>query len=223
MYRYYLPAFVAGLVASGFIPAALAQPASPPDAPPPGSYEQNEGPPHIESYQRPLFVVSSLEVSQSGGLTTVKVRGMASSAGWQEPVLVPLVRGVPSDGVLDLVLVAEPPPEAMPATGFASTDAVLLVEQNHPYRAVRVRSATNVLTLHALTGKVEAAIPVDDCHNCVGQPLATGGADAISRDKLPKDTRILSPSEPFTDVRPDPNRLTLLIGDDGKIIEAMWQ
>jgi hypothetical protein len=218
MHRYCLPALAAALVASAFVLAAFAQPAPRPDVPPPGTYEQNEGPPRIESYQRPLFAASSLEVSQSGGLTTVRVRGMASSSGWQEPVLVRLVRGVPSDGVLDLLLVAEPPPEAMQATGFASTDAVLLVEQNHPYRAVRVRSATNVLTLHALSGGVEAAIPVDDCDNCVGQPLATCGADAISRHRLPKETRILSPTEPFTDVRPDPNRLTLLIGDDGKII-----
>jgi hypothetical protein len=212
---------VAGLVAAAYVPAAFAQPASRPDVPPAGAYEQAEGPPRVASYQRPLFAVSGLEVGQSGGLTTIRVHGIASSSGWQEPTLVPLVRGVPSDGVLDLVLVAEPPPEAMPATGFASVDAVLLVEQNHLYRAVRVRSATNVLTLHALSGKAEAAVPVDDCRNCVGHPLATSDADAISRDKLPKETRVLSPTDPFTDVRPDPNRLTLLIGDDGKIIEAI--
>ena len=77
-------------------------------------------------------------------------------------------------------------------------------------------------TVAKLPGKVDVAPPTDDCRTCVGRVLGTG-PDAIARDALPKGTRILGPTDPFADVSPNPNRLTLLIGDDGKIIEAVWQ
>ncbi len=217
MPSYGIPALAAGLTAFALVPTTFAQ------APLPGAYQQDDGPPRIESDQRPLFAVSSVELSQNGTLTTVRVRGIASTDGWQKPVLVPLVRGAPSDGVLDLVLVAEPPPEAMPATGFKTIEAVLLVEENHPYRAVRVRSASNVVALHALTGKAETPVSANDCHACIGHPIVASATDGIGRDSLPKGTRILLPTDPFGDVQPDPNRLTLLVGDDGNVIEAMWQ
>ena len=189
---------------------------------PPGPQQDADGPPAIQSHQQPVFAISGIDVTQSGAAMVIKVRGIATTEGWREPTLVPLTRGTPSDGVLDLVMVAEPPPEAMAATGFVPLDATLKVEANHPYRGVRVRAATNVATVAKLPGKVDVAPPTDDCRTCVGRVLGTG-PDAIARDALPKGTRILGPTDPFADVSPNPNRLTLLIGDDGKIIEAVWQ
>ncbi len=220
MTRPYITALVLGLLSFVLTPAAFAQPSPPP----PGDYEQRSGPPVIEPHQRPVFAVSSLEVTQAGALTMVKVHGMTTTAGWQEPTLVPLSRGVPPDGILDVILVAEPPPEAMAATGFAPVNAVLLIEREHPYRGVRVRSSTNVLTVAGLPGKAEAAPAGEDCHACIGRTLGdTAGPDTVARGALPKGTRVLGPADPFPDVAPDPNRLTLLVGADGKVSEAVWQ
>ena len=224
MSRYTLVPSLAGAILCSLAASAFAQPAQQPDTPQQGATEDQEGgQPHIEAFHRPLLAASTLEVSQVGGLTRVRVHGIASSDGWNEATLVPLVHGAPSDGVLDLVLVAEPPPEAMPANGFLHMEATLLIEENHPYKAIRVRTATNVITLHSLSGKAEAPVAVADCHDCIGRPLAKNGADGVKPESLPQGTRILSPTDPFDDVLPNPNRLTLLIGDDGKIIEAMWQ
>lgn len=228
MPRYTFVPLLAGAILCGLAASAFAQSTAPstqqPNAPQQGTSEDQEGgQPHIEAFQRPLLAASTLEVSQVGGLTRIRVHGIASSDGWNEATLVPLVHGAPSDGVLDLVLVAEPPPEAMPANGFLHMEATLLVEENHPYKAVRVRTATNVITQHSLSGKAEAPVTITDCHDCIGRPLAKNGADGVKPESLPKGTRILSPTDPFDDVQPNPNRLTLLIGDDGKIIEAMWQ
>jgi hypothetical protein len=187
------------------------------------SEDQDSSQPRVEAAQQPLLAASTLEVSQAGGLIRIRVHGLASSDGWSEATLVPLVHGVPSDGVLDLVLVAEPPAEPMQANGFLHMEATLLIEQNYPYKAVRVRTATNVIALRSLPGKAEAPVAVVDCHDCIGRPLATNGADGVKPESLPKGTRILSPTDPIDDVQPNPNRLTLLVGDDGKIIDAVWQ
>jgi hypothetical protein len=219
MPRYPLAALLAATLLSSpvFAQSSSAPPSSTPaaNAAPQGANEEQEGPPEIEAFHRPLLAVTSVEVTRAGALTSVHVDGIASSDGWGDAVLVPLVHGIPSDGVLDLIMVAEPPSDAMPANGFKHLDATLLIEENHPYKAVRVRSATNVATLHSLSGKAEAKVEMSDCHDCIGHPVATTG--------LPKGTRILSPTDPFEDVQPNPNRLTLLVGEDGKVIEAMWQ
>jgi hypothetical protein len=226
---------LAGALLCGLTAGAFAQPAPPSHAPTQqaapaqgapdqsASQEQEDGTPHIEAFHRPLLAASSLEVTKSGGMTRIQVLGVASSDGWEQAVLVPLVHDVPSDGVLDLVLVAEPPSEAMPATGFTHLEATILIEGNHPYKAVRVRTATNVISLRGMSGKAEAPVTVSDCHDCIGRPIAKNGSDGVKLESLPKGSRILSPADPFEDVTPNPNRLTLLVGDDGKIIEAMWQ
>ena len=222
MIRRYLPGLMAGLIAFAAVSGAHAQPSPP--APPPGNDVQNGGPPAVEPQQRPVFAASSLEVTQLGALTMIKVYGMAATSGWREPTLVPLSRGVPPDGVLDIVLVAEPPPETMAATGFAPVMALLLVAQDHPYSGVRVRAATNVLAVAKLPGTAEAGQVGEDCRACVGRTLGdTAGPGMVSRAALPKGTRVLGPADPFPDAEPNPNRLTLLVGTDGKVSEAVWQ
>ena len=182
-----------------------------------------------EPGQVPVFAVTSVEVVQSTQTPTVSmvvVRGVAASEGWNRASLIPLVRGIPSDGVLDLVLVAEPPAQTMPATGFAPVEALLPVQPGHPYRGVRVRSATNVVALRQLPGHAGMASPAEDCRQCVGRrlagPGAAAGGDTVAQGTLPPGARVIRPEDGIADLQPNPNRLTLLLGDDGRITEAVW-
>jgi hypothetical protein len=34
--------------------------------------------------------------------------------------------------------------------------------------------------------------------------------------------RILKPTDGITDMRANPNRLTIVIGEDGRIVDAIW-
>lgn len=149
---------------------------------------------------------------------------MTASEGWSQASLVPLVRGIPSDGVLDLVLVAEPPSQTMPAAGFAPVEALLPVQPGLPFRGVRLRSATNVVALRQLPGHAEAAPPAEDCRLCVGRRLAGPGVagDTVAQGALPPGTRVIRPEDGIADMQPNPNRLTLLLSDDGLVAEAVW-
>jgi hypothetical protein len=230
---------VLGLALAPALPAAAQQRAAGPPQQPEGrgpvsgqsGAAQGEGEPGlaVEQGEMPAFAVTSVEVLQSTQapkVSLVVVRGVVTSESWGRASLVPLVRGAPSDGVLDLVLVAEPPTETMPAAGFVPVEAYLPVQPDHPYRGVRVRSATNVIAVRQMPGRAEAAGPVEDCRQCVGRSLAGPGAapggDAIAPGTLPPGTRVIRPEEGIADLHPDPNRLTLLLGDDGHVTEAVW-
>jgi len=41
-------------------------------------------------------------------------------------------------------------------------------------------------------------------------------------EDLPANTRILKPTDGITDMRANPNRLTIVIGEDGRIVDAIW-
>ena len=98
----------------------------------------------------PVFRIISVEVLRSthgGTLDILRVRGLASSSGWEEAELVPLTRGTPADGMLDLVFVARAPSEAMEAQGFEEIEAILPLETSHPYKGVNVHSASDSVSL----------------------------------------------------------------------------
>ena len=129
------------------------------------------------------------------------------------------------------MLVADPPAEpAGPAT-FAPDEAILPIEPQHPYNAVRVRAAMNSLTVTGLPGYAEAKPPVESCNNCVGKLFLGQGAsapagvapdDIVRQEKLPPNLRLLRPNDGVGSLDTDPNRLTLVIGDDGRIVDAAW-
>jgi hypothetical protein len=49
-------------------------------------------------------------------------------------------------------------------------------------------------------------------------------ADRIVReDDLPPNTRIIRSTDGIADVRHDPDRLTILVGEDGRIDDAVWE
>src|SRR5580658_6175436 len=119
----------------------------------------------------PVLRILSVEVLRSthgGTLDIVRVRGLASSSGWEEAELVPLTRGTPADGILDLVFVARAPSEAMEAQGFEEIEAVLPLETSHPYKGVNVHSASDSVGLSQLPGYAEGKAAGEDCRKCVG-------------------------------------------------------
>jgi hypothetical protein len=191
---------------------------------------------NAESADRyPVFAITSVEILRSQlkpQIDVIAVRGLASAQGWTEGELVPLGTGTPPDGILDLVFVAQAPQESAAPTGYEPIHAILPLSMDHPFTGIRVRSATNSVLLKSLQGYTEAKAPIEPCKECVGRYLvAKGGAapagtaaDQILReDDLPPNTRVIRATDGITDVRHNPDRLTVLVGEDGRIVDAVWE
>jgi hypothetical protein len=222
--------------AAGARPPAAGQPSQAGQPPqgaqqggqPPEGQEATEGPPW------PVMVVTSVEVLRSaraGGMDIVRARGLVTSDGWGEPHLLPISRGKATDGILDLIFQAHAPGGAAPLGPFMVVEAILPVESGHPYNGVRVRSGTNAVTLKTLPGYAETAPPKEDCAKCVGKffvakganPPAGVAADNVVREAdLPWPLRIIKPTDGIPNYTFDPNRLTLVLGEDGKIVDGAW-
>jgi hypothetical protein len=197
------------------------------DQPPPGADTEEE-----EGNWAPVLRVTSVEVMRSTHapeLDVIRVRGLSSTDAWENPDLVPLTRGVSPDGVLDLVFVARAPDDAKSPTAFSWLEAIFVIEEGHPYKAVRVRGATNSVLLNKLPGYAEVAALKEDCSSCVGKyfvakgstaPAAAGGV--VREEDLPPNLRVIKGSEGVKKFDSDPNRLTLILGDDGRIETAVW-
>jgi hypothetical protein len=210
-------------------PAALAQSDS-------GGPQAGTPGPGAESTERwPVLAVTSVEVVHTHSkpeISAIVVRGLTSSDGWDNGQLVPLAHGTPTDGVLDLVLVADAPADGSDATGFSPMHAVLPLSADHPFKAVRVRGATNVVLLKELQGVTEAQPPKDPCSKCVGLYLVPEGGSApagvpasqIMQEKdLPEYARIIHATDGIAELSHNPNRLTVMVGEDGRIISASWE
>jgi hypothetical protein len=210
--------------------AGAQQPSGPPEGTPPPA----EGPPW------PVMVVTSVESLRShlkGHMEIIRVRGLVTSDGWGEPHLLPITQGEPLDGVLDLIFQARSPGGAAPLGPFMPVEAILPIDPGHPYKAVRVRSSTNALTLKTLPGYVEApgyaegAGAKEDCAKCLGKyfvakgasPPANVPADNIVREAdLPWPLRVIKPTDGVPSYGFDPNRLTLVLSEEGRIVDAAW-
>jgi hypothetical protein len=180
------------------------------------------------------MVLTSVEVlrsSREGGMDIIRARGLVTSNAWGEPHLLPITRGEPVDGVLDLIFQANSPPGAMELGPFMTVEAVLPVEPRHPYKGVRVRASSNALTLKTLPGYTEVAPPKEDCAKCLGKFFVAKGAtppDGVPADKivreadLPWPLRVIKPSDGIPNYAFDPNRLTLVLSEDGRIVDAAW-
>jgi hypothetical protein len=182
----------------------------------------------------PVLRVTSVEVIRSTHgtpLDIIRVRGLASTEGWEEGELVPLTRGAPKDGMLELVFVARAPAEAMEATGFEPIEAIFPIESSHPFKGVNVHSATESVTLTALPGYVEGKGGGEDCAKCVGKtyvakgasmPAGKSSADVIKEENLPAVSRVIKHSDGIPSADSNPNRLTLVLSKDGTISSAIW-
>jgi hypothetical protein len=219
-------------------PVALAQTAPSQAAPSQATPGQTGAPPDItpeEAEHYPVFAITGVEILRSQikpELDVVVARGLTSAGGWTNGELIPLTNGATPDHVLDLVFIADAPQESSAPSGYAPIHAVLPLAPGHPFTAVRVRSATNSVLLKDLTGAVEATAPIAPCNHCVGRYfVATGSAapsgvaanQILRQEDLPPHARIILPSDGITDVRRNPDRLTILIGDDGRVVDAVWE
>jgi hypothetical protein len=208
----------------------------------------NEPPPDVEQSETVLtpdqqntdarysvLMITSVEAIHSDhapALDIIRVRGLTSTTGWSDPELLPLTEGTPKDGFLNLVLVAHAPSEAMEPTGFSPIALVFPIRPGHPdYTGVRVYGAANSVTLRTMPGYVEAKPVLKDCGGCIGKYFVATGASApaginaeniVRQQDLPSSLRIIKPSEGISMTGFNPNRLTLLLDDDGRITDGVW-
>jgi len=217
-------------------PAPAPATGGPPGAPPAGSAPPagqgaptaSEGPPW------PVVMVTSVEVlrsERSGGMDIVRARGVVTSTAWGSPHLVPITQGKSIDGVLDVLFLATAPQAPAPPGPFMPVEAFLPIGHGHPYKAVRVRSATNVISVKSLPGFSEAPGPKNDCSQCVGKyflakgataPAGVAAADIVRQEDLPWELRVILPTQGIAGYSVDPNRLTLVLSEDGRIADAAW-
>jgi len=154
-------------------PPAAGQPAAPgaPGAPAPGApgYGQASAAP-TEGAPAPIAFVATVELLRSkDGRDIVIARGLVTSKGWSGPSLIPINQGAPIDGVLDLLFEANSPAAPGALGEFMEVDALLPLGHQHPYKAIRVRSHSNAVTLKQLPGYAEVKKLKNDCSNCLGK------------------------------------------------------
>jgi hypothetical protein len=215
-----------GLAVGQSAAGATAQQAPAPTSAEPATEQQEAGDDSI----KPLFKVSSVELIRSTHapeLDIVRVRGLSSTENWSDPQLVAISRGPSADGVLDLLFVARAPDDASSATKFGPMEAIFVIEPGHPYKGIRVRSATNTVKLTQLPGYAEAQGREVDCSSCVGKTYvprggSAGGKDTVREEDLPASTRVLRENDGIRKLDTDPNRLTLILGPNDRIVEAFW-
>ena len=179
-------------------------------------------------------MVTSVEVlrsEKSGGMDILRARGVVTSGAWNAPHLIPITRGNPIDGTLDVLFVASAPTVPEAPGELMQVEALLPLGHGHPYKAVRVRSGTNAIAVKSIPGFEEVKVPKHDCGKCIGRyfvakgatPPAGAGADNIVKEEnLPWDLRVIKPADGIAGYTVNPNRLTLVLGEDGRIVDAAW-
>jgi hypothetical protein len=203
-------------------------------AAPPQAGAASQGQESQSELRAPVLRVLSVEVIRSTHgtpLDIVRVRGLASSEGWEEAELVPLTRGTPKDGMLELIFVARAPAGAMEATGFEPIEAIFPIEGSHPFKGVNVHGAVESVTLTQLPGYAEGKGPGEDCSKCVGKvfvakgaamPAGKSAAEVVKEEQLPPLSRVIKHSDGIPSAESNPNRLTLVLSRDGTITSAIW-
>ena len=183
----------------------------------------------------PVLRISSVEIvrtTHAPVLDIIRVRGLASSSGWEEGELVPLTRGVPADGMLHLIFIARAPSVAVDAGGFETIEAIFPLETDHPFKGVNVHSATDSVTVTSLPGYSEGKPAGEDCRKCVGKIFVAKGTSApsgksalelVREEQLPPITRVIGPADGIATADSNPNRLTLILNKEGRITTAVWE
>ena len=222
-------------------PPAGAPPQGAPAGGPPGAPSEGGQPPAgapqttaaNEATSYPILFVTGIDVLRApqNGRDIVVAHGLVSSGEWRSPTLIPITEGKPVDGVLDLLLQAQAPQKPGPLGAFMEVDAILPLGHGHPYTAVRVRSASNALTLKQLPGHAEVKKLKNDCTQCIGKrfvakgetpPAGVAAGDILREEDLLWQVRVIKPRDGLHSYTLDPNRLTLVLSEDGRIVDAAW-
>lgn len=223
----------AKLILTGCLLAQSAPQTTQPSAAPTATDQQtdfsNEGP----SSTAPVFWVSSVEVMRSTHapqLDVIRVRGLASTEGWESAQLVPLTRGIPADGILDLALVAEAPQDTFAPTAYPEIEAIFTIEPGHPFKGVRVHGAANRVALNTFPGYAVSATAPKDCMDCQGKIFVPKGqsvptnakAGFVREEDLPRNLRVIREGDGLGSFESNPNRMTILLNEQSQIITALW-
>lgn len=183
----------------------------------------------------PVFWVTSVEVMRSAHspqLDIVRVRGLVTSEGWEEVALLPMTRGTPADGILDLALVAQSPDDSAKPGEYAEVEAIFAIEPGHPFKGVRVHSAANRVIVQGLPGYSAAAAPPKNCADCTGKlfvpkgqapPASRPATSVVREEELPSTLRVIRESDGVGTMDLNPNRLTILLSDKNEIVQATWE
>jgi hypothetical protein len=134
----------------------------------------------------PVFWISSVEIMRSAHapqLDVVRVRGLVTSEGWEEVELVPMTKGTPSDGILDLALVAQSPDDSATPAEYAEVEAIFAIETGHPFKGVRVHGASNRVLLQGLPGYSASPQPPKNCARLHGQAVRRQRTDGTCRPR----------------------------------------
>jgi hypothetical protein len=189
----------------------------------------SETPPSTEL---PVLYVTSVEVLQAAvepKLDIVRVTGLVASEGWTEPELMPTYAGKPADDILDLEFIATTPVESQKAGGFVPIDAIFAFRDDRQLKGVRVRASGNAIEVRQIPGRSQGTIDVNGCKDCVGKKFVgeghsqAGQQGVVRQEDLPKALRLITASSGIGGAEQNPNRLTLILGDDNTIVEAFWE
>ena len=224
----------AKLMLTGWLLAQSSKPSDPPQPIAPTAADQQSSPSSSEepSHTAPVFWISSVEVMRSTHapqLDVVRVRGLASTESWESAELVPLTHGIPPDGILDLVLVAQAPESGGSPAAYPEIEAVFTIEPGHPFKGVRVHGASNRVVLHTLPGYAASGVPPKTCADCLGkvfvpkgQTVPAGASAVVREEELPHNLRVIRDNEGVGRLDSEPNRMTLLLNENGQIVMAVW-
>ena len=179
----------------------------------------------------PVLYVTGIEVMHSTldpKIDVIRVSGVASSAGWTGPMLVPFFYGKPADDVLDLQFIATSPEQSQKAEGFQPISARFALEAGHPFKGVRVRAYGNALELKGMNGNTTAQIKTNDCKECIGKKFVDkgqgqAGPGIVYGGDLPPDYRPIGPTHGVKGDIHNPNRINLILDGDNKIVMAFWE
>ena len=179
----------------------------------------------------PVLYVTGIEVihgTLDPKVDIVRVTGLASSAGWSGPTLVPFFYGKPADEVLDLQFIATSPEQSQKAEGFVPITADFTLDASHPFKGVRVRAFGNALELKQMNGSAQAQLKVNDCKDCIGKSFVDkgqgqAGPGVVYGGDLPPDYRAIAPTHGVKGDVHNPNRINLILDAQNKIVMAFWE
>jgi hypothetical protein len=179
----------------------------------------------------PVLYVTGVEVLQTTldpKIQVVRVTGLASSAGWSGPILVPFFYGKPADDILDLQFIATSPEQSQKAEGFVPISADFELEAGNTFKGVRVRAYANALELKQMSGNAQAQIKAADCKDCIGKKFVEkgqgqAGPGIIYGGDLPPDYRPIAPTHGVKGEVHNPNRINLILDNDSKVVMAFWE
>jgi hypothetical protein len=183
--------------------------------------------PAAERQTYPLLMFQEIQIvwfgdGSHGG--AVYARGLASPSESNAAQLVALSDGTPPDKMLDLGFVA--PMVVNPTETMAPVEAVFLFKASAgEVVGARVRAARNVLETTGADVRSSDPPPPDVMD--LARRLALRGPDGtvaiegLSASQIGQ-ARIVKPDDPIPQSDLDPNRLTVFVGRDNRVLYVRW-